>query len=48
MPNSPGETFQPFIEDPYPFYAWFRQEEPITWKVLAHRQRYASDAEHTA
>ncbi len=31
MPNVLGETFQPLAEDPYPFYARLRQEEPVTY-----------------
>ena len=31
MQNVRGDAFEPFVEDPYPFYASLRREEPITF-----------------
>src|SRR5436309_1334586 len=44
MQNVRGDAFEPFVEDPYPFYASLRHEEPITfcaeldaWLVTSYR-----------
>lgn len=31
MPGVLGETFNPFAENPYPFYARARQEQPVAF-----------------